>query len=80
MSETIKKRMNMKAERARSGKTLQEIADEIGVHINAVSRWENGEAEPTAGNLIALCNIYDCSPEYLLGMTDDRLGRAVAAS
>lgn len=78
MQELNKKRMNMKAERARSGKTLQEIADEIGVHINAVCRWENGESEPTAGNLIALCGIYGCTPEYLLGMTDDRAGRAVA--
>lgn len=79
MQENIK-RMNMRAERARNGKTIYEVAQEIGVHPNAVSRWENGESEPTASNLIALCNIYNCTPEYLLGITDDRNGRAVYAT
>ena len=68
----------MKAERARAGMTLEEVSAVIGVHANAVYRWENDLSEPTASNLIALCHLYDCSPEYLLGMVDDRNGRAVA--
>ena len=71
-------RGNMKAERARNGMTLEQVSKEIGVHVNAISRWENGTAEPTASNLIALCHLYKCSPEYLLGMVDERDGKAIA--
>lgn len=71
-------RQNMRAERARSGLSMREAAEAIGVHPNALSRWEHGESEPTASNLIALSRLYRCSPEYLLGMTDERSGVAVA--
>lgn len=70
----------MKAERARNGMTIKQVAEILNVHPNAIQRWESGEAEPLASNLIALCNIYKCTPEYLLGMTDDRNGRAVYSS
>lgn len=71
-------RMNMRAERARCGLTVKQVAETIGVHPNAVSRWEAGDSEPTSSNLVALCKLYNCSPEYLLGMVDDRHGVAVA--
>lgn len=73
-------RINMKVERMRHELTIREVADTIGVHPNAVGRWESGETEPTASNIIALCEIYDCTPEYLLDMTNDRMGRAVCKS
>ena len=69
---------NMRAERARNNMTVQQVADMVGVHPNAVSRWENGDSEPTARNLVALCKLYGCTPEYLLDMTDDPKGVAVA--
>ena len=75
--QTLNERKNMRAERARSGMTLQEVAEAINVHPNAVHRWEKGKTEPTASNLIALCKIYECTPEYLLDMTDERNGKAV---
>ena len=71
-------RMNMLVERRRRGLTIKTLAEMLKVHPNAVSRWENGKAEPTAGNLIALCELYECSPEYLLDMVDERDGTAVA--
>ena len=70
-------RCNMRAERARKGLTIEQVGKAIGVHPNAISRWENGESFPTASNLIALCNLYECSPEYLLDMTNDERGTAV---
>lgn len=63
---------NMKAERALSGLTAKEVAQQIGVHENALLRWENGEAEPLGVNLINLARFYGCSPDYLLGLTDER--------
>ena len=69
---------NMRAERARLGLTIKNVAEKLGVHPNAVSRWESDETDPAANNLIALCNLYGCSPEYLLDMTDERNGKMVA--
>lgn len=65
-------RGNMKAERARVGLTAEEVAKKIGVHPNAVLRWENEEAEPLCTNLIKLAKLYGCSPDYLPGLTDER--------
>lgn len=70
----------MKAERARMGLTINEVAKRIGVHPNAVSRWENDEVEPTFSNLFNLANLYGCSPEYLLGITDDPNSTAIATN
>lgn len=71
-------RHNMRAERARKGMTVEQVADAIGVHANAVHRWEHGDSEPLATNIVALSKLYGCSPEYLLDMTDAPDGVAVA--
>lgn len=63
---------NIRAERARKGLTVKEVAEAIGVHENAVSRWESGETQPRADNLLKLSHLFGCSPEYLLGCTDVR--------
>lgn len=73
-------RPNMKAERARAGLTGKQVAHQIGVHENALLKWERGEAEPLADNLIRLAHLYGCTPDYLMGYTDDRNGVAVARS
>lgn len=71
-------RGNMKAERVRRGLSIQQVAEAIGVHVNAVSRWESGDAEPLGSNLIKMSHLYHCSPEYLIEQTDERDGEAVA--
>ena len=67
-------RNNMKAERARKGMTANEVAEKIGVHVNALLRWENDEAEPMAGNIVALAKLYECTPEYLLESDERKAG------
>ena len=69
---------NMRKERLECGYSIQEVAEKIDVHPNAVSRWETGKTDPAASNLIALCKLYGCSPEYLLGLTDDKQAAAIA--
>lgn len=71
-------RNNMRAERIRNNLTVEQVAKKLDVHPNAVSRWENEKSEPKASSLMALCRLYDCSPEYLLDMTDERHATAVA--
>jgi DNA-binding XRE family transcriptional regulator len=68
---------NMKAERARVGLTVAQVAEALGVHANAVSRWENGTAEPTGTHIVKLAALYGCSPDYLLGYATERHGKAV---
>lgn len=71
-------RGNMKAERARFGLTIEDVAKKVGVNRNSVFRWESGEVEPTAENLEKLARLYDCTVEYLLEQTTDRAGKAIA--
>lgn len=71
-------RKNMKAERARNGLSAREVAKRIGVHENAVLRWESGDAEPLGSNLIKLAELYECTPEYLLSQSDGREKKAIA--
>ena len=70
-------RGNMKAERARRGLSAREVSELIGVSVNQISRWETGEQEPSASNIINLSRLYECTPEYLMGITDDKNGRAI---
>lgn len=72
-------RKNMVAERYRMGLTAGEVAERIHVHPNAVLRWERGTAEPRGSNLVNLSELYGCSPDYLLDLTNDPNGRVVAA-
>lgn len=71
-------RGNMKAERARLGLTIEDVAKEVGVNRNSVFRWESGEVEPTAENLEKLARLYGCTVEYLLEQTTERTGKAIA--
>lgn len=73
-------REHMKSERLRAGLTTQEVAARIGVHVNIVQRWERDEAEPMGSNLIKLARLYGCTPEYLLGFTDEREERVPVAN
>ena len=70
---------NLRAERARLDMTAAEVADAIGVHVNMVYRYESGESEPRGSVLVKMAALFGCSPEYLLGLTDERNGRVTAS-
>ena len=70
---------NMRLERVKRFLTLDQVARGIGVHKNTLARWERGEAEPTAGNLVELAKYYGTSADYLLGCTTDCNATAVAS-
>ena len=52
--------------RLRRGMTQESVAEALNVSRQAVSKWENGSADPTTGNLLALARLYDVSAEELL--------------
>ncbi len=52
--------------RATSGRSLEALARELGVHFTTVSSWERGRSRPNYRTLARLASLYQVSPEYLL--------------
>lgn len=63
---------NICSERARLGLTQVELAKRVGVSVNTVSSWETGSFEPNSSSIKQLAKLFDCSTDYLLGLTDER--------
>ncbi len=45
----------------------EELAEKVGVSRQAVSKWENGTAQPEMANVAKLCEILGVTPDELLG-------------
>ena len=56
----------LKEHRTRCGLTQEFVAESMGVSRQAVSKWENGTADPSTSNLLKLARLYDISPEELI--------------
>lgn len=54
--------------RSKAGLTQKDLADQLHVTYQAVSRWENGDAEPSIETLKEMCGILNCSIEELFEM------------
>lgn len=52
--------------RTRCGMTQEFVAERLGVSRQAVSKWEQGKADPSTSNLLALAKLFCISPEELL--------------
>ena len=56
----------LKEHRIRCGMTQEFVAESMGVSRQAVSKWENGPADPSTSNLLKLAKLYGISPEDLI--------------
>ena len=56
--------------RKKAGLTQAELASRLNVTDKAISKWENGGAEPGIENLKALANLYGVTVDELVGRTD----------
>ena len=56
--------------RKQRGLSQESMAEQLGVSRQAISRWEQGSAQPDAGNLFQLSRLFQVSADYLL---DDAL-------
>lgn len=52
--------------RKKRGMSQEELADQLGVSRQAVSRWELGATLPDAPNLLKLSDLFGVSVDYLL--------------
>lgn len=57
--------------RKESGKTLDDISRSIGISKGILSKWETGNTEPKAFNIIQLANYFHVSTDYLLGISEN---------
>lgn len=70
----------IKALRAEKGITQEKLLKELNNALKmerpysglTLSAWENGRKMPTATTLITLSQIFECTVDYLLGLTDER--------
>ena len=56
----------LKDHRVRCQMTQEFVAESMGVSRQAVSKWENGTADPSTSNLLKLATLYGISPEDLI--------------
>lgn len=57
---------SLREHRTQCHMTQEFVAEHIGVSRQAVSKWENGSAEPSTSNLMTLAELYGIKPEELL--------------
>jgi len=58
---------NLKAERARKGLTMEQLAAKLNLTRSAIHRYENGVSQPPVIILVKMAEIFDVTTDYLLG-------------
>lgn len=57
---------NLQFLRTRAGTTQEQLAEELGVSRQSVSKWESGASFPEMDTLLRICNMYDTGLDTLL--------------
>ncbi|HJC22432.1 MAG TPA: helix-turn-helix domain-containing protein [Candidatus Eisenbergiella merdavium] len=65
----------LKENRLRCKMTQEFVAETLGVSRQAVSKWENGTADPSTSNLLALSRLFGISAEELLKSVNEETKR-----
>lgn len=61
----------IKEYRSKLGITQKDLAEQLHVTFQAVSRWENDEAEPSFDTLRLMCDIFNCTTDDLFNLKKD---------
>lgn len=48
-----------------------QLGSAVGVSKQTISNWEHDVSKPNANYIRVLCQVLDCSADYLLELTDD---------
>lgn len=62
--------------RSQSNFTTQKLGEMLGKTDAAIRMWETGRSKPDADTLIKLAEIFDCTTDYLLGVSDTKSRRS----
>ena len=63
--------MRLKELRTEKGYTQRELATLLSLSPNSICEWEKGRCQPSIECLKTLCELLECSSDYLLGQSDD---------
>ena len=75
MSEILGKRLREVRENHR--KTQRDLAQYLGISDVAYGAWERGDNEPSIEKLVKLCQFFDVTADWLIGM--DKVNAAAKA-
>lgn len=56
--------------RKEKGLSQKELAEILKVDFRTISFWETGRYEPNINQIIILCDFFNVSADYLLGIKD----------
>lgn len=56
--------------RSQTGWSQAQLAKTLQVDLKTVRKWESGDSEPSAKNILRLCQVFSVSADYLLGKED----------
>ena len=60
----------LKELRTEKGITQAQLAQDTGLTISAISKWEQGSRVPSALAIITLAKYFNVTTDYLLGVAD----------
>jgi len=60
------KKQTLKQLRKAASLTQDEAAKKLGVSHDTISRWESGATQPTALQIVDICQVYKCKFEDII--------------
>ena len=63
-------KIRIKELREERGMSQAKLGEELGLNQRTVSEYERGNVEPSIQTIKKLCEIFDVSADYLLGIKD----------
>ena len=70
MKPTLKFSENLKVELKNNHFSQERLAKELGTTQATISRWISGENQPDLETVMKICEIFDTTPNLLLGWED----------
>lgn len=61
----------IKDERQLKGLSQKQLAEMISTTQSTIGKYEREELQPNIDVITKLCEIFECSADYLLGLIDD---------
>ncbi len=61
----------LKELRTEKGLTLKQVSEALSIPLQTYANYEHGTREPPLDLIIAICDFYEITSDYLLGRSDD---------
>lgn len=71
--------IKIKELRSKNNLTQEELAEQLNISSQAVSKWENGNSSPDISQIIPLVKIFGITSDELLGISDESENETVDA-